>query len=60
MKIIRKMKKHDWAGNTYTIEILYHLGRYEIRVDGEFWGTAETEFQAWEEVSGIIQAYHLH
>lgn len=60
MKTIRKMKKHDWSGNAYTIEILYRLERYEVRVDGEFWGTAETEFEAWEEVSDIFKAYHLH
>lgn len=56
------MERHrlmDASGTRYTVEIIRTCGRYEVRMDGEFYATAESIAEAEDEVFDIAKNYKL-
>lgn len=56
------MERHrlmDASGARYTIEIIRTRGRYEIRMNGEFYATAESIAEAEDEVFDIAKRKRL-
>ncbi len=56
---MERQRLHDAAGNRYTVEIIRTRGHYEIRLDGEFYATAESIAEAEEEIFDITKVYCL-
>ena len=65
----KKMLVHDqkfyerFTGVPHRVEVLfdYRSGRkcYDIYVDTEFWATAESKGEAYDEIEDILKVYHL-
>ena len=56
------MERHrlmDATGTRYTIEIIRTRGRYEIRMNGEFYADAESIAEAEDEVFDIVKNNRL-
>ncbi len=56
---MERQKLRDLSGKHYTVEIIRSHGRYEIRLDGDFYATAETMSEAEDEISDIARIYNL-
>lgn len=60
LNIVDIKKGYDQAGNLFRIETVKQYGRYEVRVNDEFWSTAETWGFVEHEIEGIFETYNLH
>ncbi len=56
---MERQRLHDAAGNRYMVEIIRTRGRYEVRLDGEFYATAESIADAENEIFDITKIYNL-
>ena len=59
LNIVDIKKGYDQAGNLFRIETVKQYGRYEIKVNDEFWSTAETWDQVQTEIGGIVETFNL-
>ena len=57
--LVSDRKYLDNAGNQHKIKVLKEFGRYTIKLDNEFYATAESAKDVREEVEDIIKLHHL-